>query len=90
MDLKSITGILPIATVAVASIFSYATLSATAQSNTDDIQDNEIRLERHETQIQELDREVISIKHKVERVEEVTSETKDDVKQILILMQQKS
>ena len=54
MDIKVLTNVLPIATVAAATIFSYATLSATASSNTDDIERNHETLEKHEEKIDNL------------------------------------
>ena len=90
MDIKMLTNVLPVATVAAATIFSYATLSATAESNTDDIERNQETLEKHEEKIDTLEDEVIRLASKTERIEEVTQETKDDVKEVLLILRREA
>ena len=80
----------PLGVLAVSGVFSYATLSSDTKSNSDDIEDNALILQKHETQIDQLDREVITIKHKLDTVQDMTSETKDDVKQILTIMREQT
>jgi len=91
MEIKvsTLISLIPVLLVGAGAIASFSTLSSDTASNHEDIQQNEVRLERHQTQINALDKEVATIKVKVERVEEVTAETKDDVKQVLLILQQR-
>lgn len=91
MEIKvsTLISLIPVLIVGSGAIASFSTLSSDNENNREDIQENEVRLERHQTQINALDKEVATIKVKVERVEEVTAETKDDVKQVLLILQQR-
>jgi len=91
MEIKigTLISLIPVLIVGSGAIASFSTLSSDTENNNEDIQENEVRLERHQTQITALDKEVATIKVKVERVEEVTAETKDDVKQVLLILQQR-
>tara|TARA_R110002126_G_scaffold91189_3_gene217089 strand:- start:91 stop:372 length:282 start_codon:yes stop_codon:yes gene_type:complete len=89
IKISTLISLIPVLIVGSGAIASFSTLSSDTESNHEDIQENEVRLERHQTQITALDKEVATIKVKVERVEEVTAETKDDVKQVLLILQQR-
>ena len=89
IKISTLISLIPVLIVGSGAIASFSTLSSDTESNHEDIKENEVRLERHQTQITALDKEVATIKVKVERVEEVTAETKDDVKQVLLILQQR-
>ena len=88
IKLQTLTSLIPVGALAVAGITSWATLSSDVTANEDDIADNEKELVQHAVEIRQNREELLTLKHKVDTVSEVTSETKDDVKQLLLLMQQ--
>jgi peptidoglycan hydrolase CwlO-like protein len=86
MEVKTLVSIAPLGVVAVGAIFSYATLSAEASGNAEDIRDNKTVIERHTEQIAELDKNVTVVQAKVDSVQEDVSEMKADTKVILQLI----
>lgn len=86
MDLKSIVSVAPLGVVAVGAIFSYATLSASAESNSEDIRENKTQISANSTQLQELDKKVTVVEMQLQGVADDVADMKSDTKTILTLI----
>ena len=86
MDLKAIVSIAPLGVVAVGAIFSYATLSASAESNSEDIRENKTQISANSTQLQELDKKVTVVEMQLQCLADDVADMKSDTKTILTLI----
>tara|TARA_S200000501_G_scaffold361004_1_gene388747 strand:+ start:1511 stop:1807 length:297 start_codon:yes stop_codon:yes gene_type:complete len=88
IKLQNVLSLVPLAVVVTGSIFSYATLSASANENSEDISELSEQVEEIEDEVNELQQQMTRSEIIQQNTAEDLSDVKADTKVILQLLQQ--